>query len=84
MRTDTEYRPIKTNAIAICFGLQLEPILSHDWLRKVGVVLTNSTEDILLSMLLDSMYKQPLSAVNEVLSASGFPPLSAGTDELED
>ena len=83
LRNKADYRTSKTNALAICFGLQLEPLLSGDWLQKVGISLSNSPDDILYNLLLNSMYRCPVSTVNSKLQSYGLPPLSKGADELE-
>ena len=83
LRKDTGYKPSKGNALAICVGLQLEPMLRRDWLAKVGQSLTNSPTDILYDLLLSSMYLQPLSVINDKLRECGLPPLSKGADELD-
>ena len=84
LRTDRNYKPAPESAIAICIGLQLEPALSSDWLQKAGVMLTNSAEDIFYRMLLYTMYRQPVSAVNEILESHGFSALSKGKEELDE
>lgn len=83
LRKDAGYKPSKGNALAICVGLQLEPMLRRDWLAKIGQPLTNSQTDILYDLLLSSMYLQPVSAVNEKLQECGLPPLSKCVDELD-
>ncbi len=83
LRSDPEYTPTKRNAVAICIGLQLEPMLQRDWMSKLGIVLTSSTTDIFYELLMGSLYKQPLSVFNEKLQEHGYPPLSRCTDELD-
>lgn len=83
LRASPSYRTIRNNVLAICIGLQLEPPLQKDWLRKCGIALSDSPEDLLYEMLLCSMYRQPLSRFNEKLKEYGYPPLSKCTDELD-
>ena len=83
LRNDPEFRPTKPNAIAICIGLQLEPMLQRDWLSKLGIVMSSSTSDVYIELLMSSLYKQPLSVFNEKLEKHGYPPLSRGLDQLD-
>lgn len=83
LRNDPEYTPSKTNALAICIGLQLEPMLQRDWLGKLGIVMTASPTDVFYELLMGSLYKQPLSVFNEKLQEHGYPPLSRCIDELD-
>ena len=83
LRNDNAYRPSKGNALAICVGLQLEPVLRRDWLQKVGIAMTASAADMLYELLLDSMYRQPVSVINQKLEEYGLTPLSRGADELD-
>ena len=82
LRNDPYYRPTKENAIAICIGLQLEPCFQKDWLRKLGIVLTSSSIDVLYDIILTTMFRQPLSTINLMLARYDIPPLSNGVDEL--
>lgn len=82
LRTEPDYRPSKEIAMAICIGLQLEPMLRRDWMDKLGIKLSASPADIMLELMMDSMYMQPLSVVNQHLATCGFPPLSNGVEEL--
>lgn len=83
LRTNPSYKAVRNNALAICIGLQLEPPLQKDWLRKCGVALSDSPDDLLYEMMLCSMYRQPLSSFNEKLKEYGYPPLSKCTEELD-
>ena len=83
LRSDPEYTPTKKNAIAICIGLQLEPMLQRDWMGKLGIVMTASTTDVFYELLMGSLYKQPLSVFNEKLQEHGYSPLSRCIDELD-
>ena len=83
LRRDIDYKPSLGNALAICFGLQLEPELSIDWLRKMGITLTNSPQDILYSMILHSQYTSSIASINEILIKNGLQPLSRMEEELE-
>ena len=77
LRRDSEYRPTRSNAFAICIGLQLEPKLRRDWLSKIGIVPTASESDIFYELVLDSMYKHSITEVNQVLVANHYQPLNA-------
>ncbi len=83
LRSDPEYTPTKNNALAICIGLQLEPVLQRDWMSKLGIVMTASTTDVFYELLMGSLYKQPLSVFNEKLQEHGYPPLSRCVEELD-
>lgn len=84
LRSSPSYRTVRNNVLAICIGLQLEPPLQKDWLRKCGIVFSDSPEDLLYEMMLFSMYRQPLSSFNERLKKFGYQPLSKCTDELDE
>ena len=75
LRSSTGHRAEKQTILALCFGLRLEPMLSFDLLRKFGIYLTDTPEDIMYQFVLISLYGEPLRKVNEVLAASGTPPL---------
>ena len=77
------YRTSRNNVLAICIGLQLEPPLQKDWLRKCGVQFTDSPEDIMYELMLCSLYRQPLAEFNRKLAEYGYPPLSRCVDELD-
>ena len=83
LRSEPEFRPSKSNAIAICIGLQLEPVLQKDWLNKLGIMMSASATDIFYELLMGSLYKQPVSVFNEKLMEHGYPPLSRGVEELD-
>ena len=75
LRSSTGHRAEKQTILALCFGLRLEPMLSFDLLRKFGIYLTDTPEDIMYQFVLISLYGEPLRKVNEALAASGTPPL---------
>lgn len=83
MRSSPSYRTSRNNVLAICIGLQLEPPLQKDWLRKCGVQFTDSPEDMMYELMLCSLYRQPLSEFNKKLAEYGYPPLSRCVDELD-
>ena len=83
LRNDPDFTPTKSNALAICIGLQLEPMLQRDWLGKLGIVMTASTSDVFFELLMGSLYKQPISVFNEKLQEHGYPPLSRCVDQLD-
>ena len=69
LRSSTGHRAEKQTILALCFGLRLEPMLSFDLLRKFGIYLTDTPEDIMYQFVLISLYGEPLRKVNEVLAA---------------
>ncbi len=83
LRADPEYIPTKSSVIAICIGLQLEPVLQRDWMSKLGIIFTANTTDVFYELLMASLYKQPLSVFNQILREQGFPPLSRCEEELD-
>lgn len=84
LRSNPSYHTTRTNLFALCIGLQLEPRLQHDLFSKYGISFTCTPEDVLYELLLNTMYQQPLSAVNQYLSDYGYAPLSRGIDELDE
>lgn len=83
-RNSPTFKTARNNVLAICIGLQLEPVLQKDLLRKCGIMFSNSPEDILCEMMMCTMYRQPLSLFNQRLQEYGFPPLSKCFDELDE
>lgn len=83
LRSSDSCRTNRNNILAICIGLQLEPLLQKDYLRKCGVSFNQSQEDILYELMMCSMYRLPLSEFNRKLEEYGLPPLSKGVDELD-
>lgn len=84
LRTEPDYQPNRTHLMAICVGLQLEPVLQKDFLAKYGITFTSSPKDVLYEMMLWSMYRQSLSLFNKKLAEYGYPPLSNCIDELDE
>ena len=82
LRSASSHTPKKETALAICIGLRLEPTLSADWLRKVGISFSSTPSDILYQFILSSMYWQPISAVNSTIQSFGFQPLGENIEEL--
>ena len=83
LRSDDSYRPSKTTVFAVCVGLHLEPALRRDWLGKLGFAPSPAPKDMIYELMLDALYRQPVSVFNERLAEYGLPPLTAGTDEAE-
>ena len=75
LRNDINYTPIKTKALAICLGLKLEPPLQKDWLRKLGIVLSSTPQDLMYELLMSKYYKAPISIINDMLWGCGCQPL---------
>lgn len=84
LRNSDSCRTSRNNIIAVCIGLQLEPILQKDYLRKCGIMFSSSPEDVMYELMMCTMYTQPLSEFNRKLKEYGLPPLSRCTDELSD
>lgn len=82
LRSASCHYPKKETALAICIGLRLEPALSSDWLRKMGISFSSSPSDILYQFILSSMYWQPISAINSTIQSFGFKPLGENIEEI--
>lgn len=61
--------------VAICIGLQLNPVFSQDLIRKAGLTFQVTEEQIIYQVLLNSFYQNSIYECNEVLAANGFKPL---------
>ena len=83
LRGPSRYCPDKSTALAICVGLKLEPILSFDWMAKMGLHFSTTPEDILYQFIINCMYWQPISKVNSIVQSFGLPPLSGCLEETE-
>ena len=83
LRSDPDYMPTRTNIMALCIGLQLEPPLQRDWMSKYGFGFGSSATDLYYEFLMNSLYMQPLSVFNAKLQEHGYPPLSRGGDQLD-
>lgn len=69
-------RPSLPNVIAICIGLQLDPVLSFDLISKAGIRLTASKEDTVYSLVLMTMSEMSITEVNRFLKEAGVAALS--------
>ncbi len=53
--------------MGLCIGLQLEPELSMDLIRKAGFTFRSTDEHFLYQLVLHSMNHEPIDFVNKVL-----------------
>ena len=61
--------------VAICIGLQLNPILSLDMVRKSGNVFIIDEEHLIYQLLLTTYYQNSIYECNEILKANNCKPL---------
>lgn len=66
----------KRMVIAICISMRLPLMLSLIMLSNAGFVLTNSLEDALLYVILDSCVGFTFEKINKMLKEYGFEPLT--------
>lgn len=78
LRKDDNHTPKKRIAAAICIGLKLHPLLQNDWLCKLGIKIGISQDDVVLSLVLQTMYWKPIYEVNDMLCKMGCLPLTKG------
>ncbi|MBQ4427885.1 MAG: helix-turn-helix transcriptional regulator [Oscillospiraceae bacterium] len=83
LRNDPNYRTTRENAIALCIGLQLEPVFQKDLIAKLGFSFGINPTDMFYELLMVSLYKQPISVFNAQLTEHGYPPLSRCVSELD-
>lgn len=76
MRNDDRKPHKLPTVVAICIGLQLNPVLSGDLIRKAGHTFRIDEEHIIYQMLLNSYYQNPIYECNEILRSNNFNPLS--------
>lgn len=58
-----------TSVVAVCIGLQLEPVYSMDLIGKSGYYLSNSVKDCAYRMLIFEHYTTPISECNKLLQS---------------
>lgn len=75
IRNEEDYPITIKQLVALCIGLQLEPELSDDLIRKAGFTFRSTQEHIVYKVLLRSMYKSSIAVCNQILQAEGMQPL---------
>ena len=75
LRNDENARPVLRTVVTLCIGLQLEPELSEDFLRKSGANVKLVVEDTMYKIMLRSMYRSTVEECNAFLTAEGLSPL---------
>ncbi len=76
MRNNEKHDTKLPTVVAICIGLQLNPILSADMLKKAGHTFRIDEEHVTYQMLLASYYQNSIYECNEILRANNCKPLS--------
>ena len=66
----------KRKVIAICLSMRLPLMLSLLMLHNAGFVLTNSLEDAIFYLILDSCVGFSFEMINKMLKENGFEPLT--------
>lgn len=74
LRTKHDYTREKETVIKLCLGLQLPYILSEDLLRKAGIVLTSSKQDLLYSVLLQKSSEYTVRQCSMIMEKLGLKP----------
>jgi len=75
---NTETAPKSLRAVvAVCIGMQLHPILSHDLIHKSGHSFMNTEEHIVYQMILNSCYMKSIFECSDYLTACGFRPFNS-------
>ena len=75
MRSNAKNDAKLPTVVAVCIGLQLNPILSADMVRKSGNVFIIDEEHIIYQILLNSHYQNSIYECNEILRANNCKPL---------
>lgn len=75
MRNDDRKQHKLPTVVAICIGLQLNPVLSADLIKKAGHTFRIDEEHIIYQMLLNSYYQNSIYECNEILMANNCKPL---------
>lgn len=77
-QNEDEEEPTVTlqTVIALCIGLNLEPMLSEDLVAKAGYSFRNTKTDTAYRLVLYHMYFYSIYQCNEALIASGVKPLT--------
>ncbi|SHJ09431.1 ImmA/IrrE family metallo-endopeptidase [Propionispora hippei] len=76
MRNDDRKPHKLPTVVAICIGMQLNPVLSADLIKKAGHTFRIDEEHIIYQMLLNSYYQNSIYECNEILRANDCNPLS--------
>jgi len=76
MRNDDRKQHKLPTVVAVCIGLQLNPVLSADLIKKAGHTFRIDEEHIIYQMLLNSYYQNSIYECNEILRANNCKPLS--------
>jgi len=76
MRNDEKYQPKLKTVVAVCIGLQLNPVLSYDLVNKSGNKFMVTEEHIIYRTLLNTYYQNSIYECNEVLLANNCKPLT--------
>jgi hypothetical protein len=75
MRNDDRKPHKLPTVVAICIGMQLNPVLSADLIKKAGHTFRIDEEHIIYQMLLNSYYQNPIYECNEILRMNNYKPL---------
>ena len=75
MRNNEAYDAKLPSIVAVCIGLQLNPILSADMIKKAGHAFKIDEAHIIYQMLLNSHYRNSIYECNEILRANNCKPL---------
>ncbi len=72
MRNNVKYDAKLPSVVSVCIGLQLNPILSADMIKKAGYTFKIDEEHIIYQMLLHSYYQNSIHECNEVLRSNQY------------
>ena len=75
MRTDEGYGKSHKNVVALCIGLNLNPVLSDDLLSKAGIAFQNTQEHIAYRFVLATHYDSSIIECNRLLEEAGLAPI---------
>ncbi len=72
-RTEERYDYSADTVAILCIGLHLDPMLSMDLLRKAGILLRNTPEDLMVNAVLIGMHRFSVIDVAKYLKESRYP-----------
>ena len=72
-RTEERFDYSIDTVAVLCIGMRLDPLLSLDLIRKAGIMLRNTPEDLMIHAVLMGMHKFSVLEVAKYLKLSQYP-----------
>ena len=72
-RTEERFDYSIDTVAVLCIGMRLDPLLSLDLIRKAGIMLRNTPEDLMINAVLMGMHRFSVLEVAKYLKMSQYP-----------